>query len=104
MKKYPKQTNNVLTPETLSFEAVGALRKLDESFIGTDNYMGIGWFWAYEYRHYMRDATYASRRLVYKKLREAGLETNGESAQHLAIIQRYHKLPKWIAASGKAHI
>ena len=71
---------------TLSCAADQALLNLDKTFIGTDDYMGMTYFWHYEYRHYLRDTSYARRRHVHTALLAAGLEVNGESKEHLAII------------------
>ena len=58
--------------ETITFEAFSKLLWLDKSFVGTPNYMGIAYFWNYEYRHYLRDMSGYRRRLVHKK----GLQEN----------------------------
>ena len=73
--------------EVVTFEASQAIRQLDETFVGTDSYLGLAYFWAYEYRHYMRDCTMAKRRKVHKKFMQAGLELDGESEEHLDIIE-----------------
>ena len=59
--------------------ATKALMDLDDSFINTPHYMGITYFWAYEYRHYMRDLTIAKRKQVHAKLLKFGLDVSGES-------------------------
>ena len=59
---------------------------LDKTFVGTEDYMGMGYFWNYEYRHYMRDMSYAKRRRVHKKLLAAGLDVRHVSARHESII------------------
>lgn len=70
---------------------IKAFLDLDKSFIGTPDYMGHAYFWAYEYRHYLRDSSRYRRRLVHKHLMAAGLEPGGESPAHAAIITRYAK-------------
>ena len=57
---------------TITFEALSKLYQLDKSFVGTPNYMGMAYFWNYEYRHYLRDMSNYRRRLVHKN----GLEEN----------------------------
>lgn len=84
----------ILNTEQISSDARKALMKLDESFIGTQNYMGLEYFWSHEYRHYLRDSTSASRRKVHTKLLEAGLQVDTESDQHLKIVKKYHHIPK----------
>jgi hypothetical protein len=76
----------MLNTETLTMKATSALLALDKTFIGTDDYMGMAYFWSYEYRHYMRPMTYAVNRRVHQALRAAGLAVDGDSAEHLAII------------------
>ena len=71
----------------LTFEAFEGIFKLDKTFVGTSNYLGLAYFWAYEYRHYLRDCTMAKRRKVHKKFMQADLELHGESEKHLDIIE-----------------
>ena len=78
--------NAMLNTETLTMKATHELLELDKTFIGTDDYMGMAYFWSYEYRHYMRPMTYAVNRRVHQALRAAGLAVDGDSAEHLAII------------------
>jgi len=75
----------------LTFQAYDAIRRLDETFIDTDNYMGIAWFWNYHYRHYLRDVSRFRRRLVHKKLREAGLDVSAKSPAVTEIVERWYK-------------
>jgi len=41
---------------TISNAAFSKMYELDKQFIGTENYMGLAYYWNYEYRHYLRDA------------------------------------------------
>jgi hypothetical protein len=66
--------------------ALTALIEFDRSMLGTAGYLGFCFFWSYEYRHHLRDASYYRRRLVHKKFCEAGLSLNTASDQHLQII------------------
>ena len=75
-----------LNTDVLTLNANTALLNLDRTFIGTDDYMGMAYFWDYEYRHDLRDASYARRRKVHTLLLAAGLDVGGESAAHRAII------------------
>ena len=63
----------------------------DKRNVGTEYYTGYAYFWAYEYRHYLRDATRSSQVAVHRKLLKAGLAVDGESPEHLAIIEKYAK-------------
>jgi hypothetical protein len=73
----------------LSQDAFNKILALDQSFVGTPDYLGIAFFWTYEYRHYMRDTTVTKRRRAHAALVKAGLPLMGESAAHLAIMVKY---------------
>jgi hypothetical protein len=62
---------------------------LDKSFIGTPDYMGVAYFWHYDYRHYLRDSSRYRRRLVHKHLIMAGLDPTGNTKAHTEIILKY---------------
>ena len=72
--------------ETATWETTEALLNLDRTFIGTPNYMGIDYFWAHEYRHYLRDASIYQRKQVHKKWMEADLDFLETSQTHWNII------------------
>ena len=71
----------------VTVDAFNAIFKLDKTFIGTRNYLGLAYFWAHEYRHYLRDCTMAKRRTVHKKWLQSGLDLEGISDKHLSIIK-----------------
>jgi hypothetical protein len=73
-------------PVSVTCKAYEAIMWLDAAFIGTPDYMGMAWFWNYEYRHYLRDATHRQRQRVHAALLKAGLPVEGESDEHEAII------------------
>ena len=72
--------------ETASPEASRAILQLDKSYVGTENYLGVAYFWNYEYRYPMRDASVATRKAVHMKLLKAGLEVDGCTPQHDSIM------------------
>lgn len=83
--------NNLVTTRDMGAITMNAsmmLLDLDQQLTGTDDYMGIAYFWGYEYRHYLRDATHSQRRRIHKQLLSEGLEVNGKSKRHLEIIQK----------------
>tara|TARA_R100000995_G_C3393571_1_gene81609 strand:+ start:280 stop:531 length:252 start_codon:yes stop_codon:yes gene_type:complete len=82
----------MINTNNLSIEATKKVLDLDKSFIGTSDYMGCAYFWAYEYRHYLRDVSYAVRRKVHKQFLKCFLLVDGESDQHLEIIRKITKL------------
>ncbi len=78
-RKYSLNLNNV------SAKASDALIKLDATFVGTPDYMGLTYFWHYNYRHFLRD----NRKYwlkIHTALLKAGLTVNGYSRKHDAII------------------
>lgn len=78
--------------ENISSEALIAIIELDRKFIGTENYMGLAFFWAYAYRHYLREAKPYQRRKVHAKILAAGLNPGGETPAHMDIITSTLKL------------
>ena len=72
--------------ETATPEATQAIYKLDKAFVGTEHYMGVAYFWNYEYRYPMRDATVATRKAVHAKMLAAGLEVDDCTPAHDIII------------------
>ena len=71
-----------------TLDAYLKVAKLDKTFIGTPNYMGVDYFWHYEYRHVLRDASPLKRVRVHHKLLKAGLKVDGSSDLHEAIITK----------------
>ena len=66
----------------------------DKKYRGTYNYLGIFYFWAYEYRHYLRhfwDYPGGTRklRLLHTAMLNAQMDVAGESVAHLNLIKRY---------------
>jgi hypothetical protein len=62
---------------------------VDEACIGTKFYAGYACFWAYEYRHALRDATRKKRNQVHNAFLKAGLNPSQESEEHAEIIRKY---------------
>ena len=69
--------------------------KRDEGYKGTPLYQGIAYFWAYKYRHYMRDATYSKRKLIHNKFLAEGLELTGETERHDEIINKVFNMNEY---------
>lgn len=72
-----------------SHKAYAAIIKLDKSFVGTDDYMGIAWFWNHEYSDYLRpeNCTVRKRVDVHDAFVKAGLDLKEESPKHRKIIK-----------------
>jgi hypothetical protein len=79
---------NALKPD-----AIDALHRADKTLIGTTAYMGIAWFWNNDYKHYLRGdirpITFATRRKVHNAWLRAGLDVEGSSPAHKAILHLY---------------
>jgi hypothetical protein len=71
---------------SVSGEVLTHLEFLDQNLIGKDEYMGLAYFWNYEYRHPMRDISSAMRRRVHRKFLHAKLPINDASPAHKEII------------------
>ena len=70
-----------------SYDGVGELMKLDKTFVGTDKYMGLAYFWNYAYRHWLRSCSVYQRVRVHYAFRAANLALDGESPAHLEILK-----------------
>ena len=77
---------------TITSKAFSDLHELDKNYIGTDNYLGLAYFWNYEYRHYLRDTTNSRRKKVHDLFLRECLDVSGSSGRHLEIIQHITKL------------
>ena len=71
---------------TATHEATQAILKIDASFVGTENYMGVAYFWHHEYRYPMRDASVVTRKAVHTKMLKAGLDVDDCTPRHDSII------------------
>ena len=60
---------------------------MDMLNIGTKNYLGIAYFWHYEYRHWMRDLNCVERIKVHNAFLKAKLIVDECSDIHRQIIE-----------------
>ena len=58
-------TNYAINLNVITDEATQSLYKLDQEFVGTQNYMGLAYFWGQEYKHCLRQATVSQRRRIH---------------------------------------
>jgi hypothetical protein len=72
---------------TITGEAFVKIYEIDQNFINTNNYLGLAYFWAYEYRHYLRDATISQRKKVHNLFLKNGLIIDHASEKHFEIIK-----------------
>jgi hypothetical protein len=80
---------DALYMKELTVKARNKIWELDEKFIGTDDYMGVAYFWHDEYKWWLRDASQKIRRKVHKAFRDARLTPDESSAEHRAIIGKF---------------
>ena len=76
----------------ITFKAFSDIYELDKRYVGTDDYLGVAYFWNYEYRHYLRDTTNHRRKRVHDLFLKEGLDVAGSSDRHLKIIQNITNL------------
>ena len=74
--------------EMISMKASGKVRDLDETFIGTPDYMGIAYFWDTEYKFNLRGQPPNKLKAVHDALLKAKLPLDGTSPEHEAIIKK----------------
>ena len=93
-RKYIKDWEFFLEYETTCLDTFNIIKKIDEYNLGSSKYMGIAWFWNYEYRHYMRDSSYITRQIIHDRLLEFDLELSGKSDKHHLIITAFSDVPE----------
>ena len=85
-------SNYTLNMNTIPLEVFTALTKIDDTFVGTPDYMGIAYFWGWEYRHYLRSTSFHKRKKVHSAFIKSGLPLEGESEKHFTIVKRFCEL------------
>ena len=83
---------SLLNLDTITTDAYIKLKELDEKFIGTYNYLGIAWFWNYEFRHYLRDASINERKKVHNIFLTYNLNVSDATELHYQIIKETLKI------------
>ena len=69
-------------------EGVKAIRK-DEQNIGTNKYQGLAFFWAYDYRHYLRHLDSKVLKKIHDDFLIQELKLYGVSRAHQDIIDHH---------------
>jgi len=72
----------------LTHKASCALLYLDEGFVGTPEYLGLAYWWPHEYKHELRAATPKQRKAVHDAILAKGLDLDGVSPEHAAIVKK----------------
>tara|TARA_R110000803_G_scaffold87722_1_gene154634 strand:+ start:1225 stop:1497 length:273 start_codon:yes stop_codon:yes gene_type:complete len=79
--------------ETATFKAFEKISDLDRTFIGTEDYLGIAFFWGSNpTKHYLRDSTTYQRKRIHKLWLKENLDLHGESPAHYKIISDVMKV------------
>lgn len=77
----------------ISWDASGEIYKLDKKFIGTEDYMGVAYFWSHEYKHFLRDFTVSQRRRIHKKALKLGVDFTEVGLKQWELIGEVLKIP-----------
>ena len=77
---------------TISNAAFTKMYELDKQFIGTENYIGLAYYWNYEYRQYLRDAKQYIRMKVHNSFLIENLPIADATEKHFQIIKKHTKL------------
>jgi len=92
---------------TFGSDAYKKLNDLDTSFIGTDSYMGVAYFWDHEVKHTMRDMTPKFRKIIHDALLLNGIEpkddgfggkyfeTSDDVYRIINLVLKKHKPTNW---------
>lgn len=72
----------------LTQSAYNKVKALDSKFIGTEDYMGLAYFWSVEYKAYLRDASPVERQQVHKEFLDKGLGVHDDSDAHQEIVSK----------------
>lgn len=77
-----------LNTETLTWEASLKLLNLDKTLVRTPDYMGIAYFWHYDFRFHLRDASYAKRRKIHNQWLKHGLDFDNPCDKAWQIVRK----------------
>lgn len=72
----------------VSFTALCKISEIDRDFVGSDNYMGVAYFWSQRHPQKARlcKASIAARRRVHNALVREGLDLEGDTGIHRSVI------------------
>jgi hypothetical protein len=79
---------DVLNLEALSTEAYLKLLRLDKELVRTPDYIGLAYFWHHDFRHYLRDASYAKRRKIHNQWLYWGLDFDNPCDKAWEIVRK----------------
>lgn len=84
--------NYSINLNAISWGASGEIYKLDKKFIGTQDYMGVAYFWSHEYKHILRDMSITQRRRVHKKALKLGIDFTEVGAKQWELLSEILKV------------
>ena len=84
--------NYSINLNAISWGASGEIYKLDKKFIGTQDYMGVAYFWSHEYKHILRDMSITQRRRVHKKALKLGIDFAEVGAKQWELLSEILKV------------
>lgn len=93
---------------TTTSNATNELFDLDKKFVGTPDYLGLAFFWGYEFKYWLRDCTVAERKKVHSEWLKQGLDFAADSdndincAPHWKIIKQVCKTAAEQEEKGKS--
>tara|TARA_R100001510_G_C7556980_1_gene138501 strand:- start:88 stop:372 length:285 start_codon:yes stop_codon:yes gene_type:complete len=81
---------------TVSPTATQALYALDRTYVGTEDYLGLAYYWDHEVKHWMRDASTAKRKKIHELLLKAGEKPVIESpnSRYFETNETFRKIMK----------
>jgi len=74
---------------SVSHEMHLKLLAIDKENVGTPDYMGLAYFWHYDYRHSCRSISPARRRKLHELLLKAGLHPTESTPSHDRVLADY---------------
>jgi len=84
--------NYSINLNAISWGASGEIYKLDKKFIGTQDYMGVAYFWSHEYKHILRDMSITQRRRDHKKALKLGIDFTEVGAKQWELLSEILKV------------
>ena len=85
---------------TASWTATKAIMDLDQSFVGTLDYLGVAYFWSHEFKHILRKTTISQRKKIHNQWVKKGLSFEGgidpkiDTKPHWEVINKIMKKGK----------
>mgnify|MGYP003118270719 CR=1 FL=1 len=85
-------SNYAINLNTTTVEATAELFKLDDTFVGTEHYMGLAYFWSTEYKHFLRDASISQRKRIHNQALKLNLDFTEAGIKQWELIGKVLKL------------